>query len=378
MAPRILVDLLGFTGARGGTETYAREIVTRMPAWLPEARFVALVNRVAVERVGSFFPGDVRVARWVGADRVTWAAGELLAVNRASRALGIDVIWSPANFGPIRRARAGRVITAHDVIYHEARGAGIAGLMAWPSSVLMARSTVTADAVITGSYAAAAAVEARIGVPASEMTVIPHGTRDGIVPDDPWGQLAPLGITPGRPLVLSTGNRLPHKNFDGLVRALATVPPEHRPLLVVTGGRGDDPLASLVADLGLTDDVCLPGWVSTQQLESLYAVAALYACPSLSEGFGLPVVDAMRRGCVVLANDVPVLREVGSTAARYADATSPVAFGRAMTEALGDSPEPERRARGREWSEQFTWEESARRTADVLTEVAASSGSRRA
>lgn len=378
MPPRVLVDLLGFTGARGGTETYTREIVTRLPEFLPDAQFVALANRTALERVGGFFPGEVRAVRWVGADRVTWAAGELVAVNRAARTLDIDVIWSPANFGPISRASAARVITAHDVIYHEARGSGLAGILAWPSSMLMERSVRTADAVITGSHAAAAALESHIGVPASAMAVIPHGTRNGVAPEAPWAQLAPLGIAPGRPLVLSTGNRLPHKNFDGLVRALATIRPERRPLLVITGGRRDDPLVPLTRDLRLTDDVRLPGWVSADQLESLYAVADLYTCPSLSEGFGLPVVDAMRRGCVVLANDVPVLREVGGTAARYADAASPVAFGRAITEALDAAPDADRRAQGRDWSERFTWEESARRTAAVLTQAAARTERRRA
>ena len=377
MPRRILVDLLGFTGSRGGTETYAREIATRLPDFLPGDELVALVNRAAADRVRGFFPGEVRVARWVGADRVTWEAGELLAANHAARAVRADVVWCPANFGPIRRRAPARVMTAHDVIYQEVEGSAPTRLIASVTSWLMARAVRTADAVISGSDAAADAVETYIGVRASEIVVIPHGTRDAKVPTQPWEALAPLGVRPGRPILLSTGNRLPHKNFEGLVRALAAIDPARRPVAVITGGRDDDPLRPLVEQLGLAGDVVLPGWVSAEQLESLYAVADLYACPSMIEGFGLPVIDAMRRGCVVLANDVPVLREVGGTAAIYADATSPAEFGAAISAALGDAPDADRSARGRAWSARFTWEESARRTAAVLAATADATEPRR-
>lgn len=129
----------------------------------------------------------------------------------------------------------------------------------------------------------------------------------------------------------------------------------------------------------------LPGWVSDTQLEALYAVASLYACPSLVEGFGLPVVDAMRRGVPVLANDIPVLREVGGDLAAYADATDPAAFGAAIETALasadvdasadGDADadaQPDARRRSLQaWAERFDWGACAAATADVLASTAA-------
>ena len=370
MTRRILVDLLAFTGTRGGTETYAREIVTRLPQHLPETELIALANRVGAAKIRSFFPGEVRVLPWVGADRVTWAAGELLAVNHAARKASASLVWAPANFGPITR-RVPRVMTVHDVIYHEAEGGLIPRIIGRITSWLMARAALSADAVISGSDAAAQAIETHIGLPASEISVIPHGTREPRPPADPWASLDSLGIRPGRAVVLSTGNRLPHKNFEGLVRALAAIEPARRPLTVITGGRDDDPLVPLVARLGLSADVLLPGWVSAEQLESLYAVADLYVCPSLVEGFGLPVIDAMRRGCVVLANDVPVLREVGGSAALYADATSAQRLGAAIAQALADAPDAARRTAGLAWASGFTWEKSAERTAVVLARTAA-------
>lgn len=366
MTRRILVDLLGFTGSRGGTETYAREICRRLPEAMPGDVFAAITGREGAEGVREFFPGEVHVIPWVGADRVTWALGEVLAADAVARRTHADLVWTPANFGPILRG-VPRVSTIHDVTYHELSGNPIERLVHRTTAWLMERTARTATAVISGSAAAAHDVAARMRVPREEIQVVPHGTNAPTPVADPWSVLAPLGITAGRPIVLSTGNRLPHKNFEGLLRALAEIPRDRRPLTVITGGGAEDPLRDLVKSLGLEDDVVLPGWVSGAQLESLFAVASLYVCPSLAEGFGLPVIDAMRRGRLVLANDIPVLREVGGDSALYADATSAPAFGAAITAALAEPVE--RAATGQTWARQFTWERSTARTAAVFGSV---------
>ncbi|TDN88384.1 glycosyltransferase family 1 protein [Microbacterium sp. BK668] len=374
MTVRVFVDLLFYTGHRGGTETYAREILKRMPEAFPDAEFVAVTGRAGAERVRGFFPGEVRTARWVGADRVTWAAGEVLRASAYARRLRADVMWCPSNFGPVRTSPVPRVTTTHDVIYHSAGSRGVRGLVPRVTAWLMGRAARTSDAVITVSRAAEKAVVAETGVRPDAITVIGHGTNAPRVPDDPARELEGLGIRPGRALVLSTGNRLPHKNFEGLLRALATMS-ANRPLVVIPGSHGRDPLLPLVEQLGLQDDVVLPGWVTGAQLEALYASAALYVCPSLTEGFGLPVIDAMRRGCVVLANDVPVLREVGGDVALYADAASPPKLAAAIRTALDDDQSARREA-GLRRAAGFTWEDSAARTARVIEATARARGRR--
>jgi glycosyltransferase involved in cell wall biosynthesis len=369
MPVHVLVDMLFYTGTRGGTETYAREIVKRMPEVFAGATLTALANRAGAERIRGFFPGDVQVVDWVGADRVSWAAGEVIAVNARAKRAGADVVWSPANFAPITRSRAARVTTTHDVTYHTADGRGIGGAVARITSWLMTRAALTSDAVITGSRAAEEAVISHMGVAADDITVIPHGTNAPKTSEDPWRELAAIGIHPGRPVLLSTGNRLAHKNFEGILRAVAQLDVE-RPLVVIPGSHGKDPLAPLVEQLGLGEDVVLPGWVTSAQLEALFAVAALYVCPSLAEGFGLPVIDALRRGCLILANDVPVLREVGGDVALYADATSPELFGAAIVRALHEDGS-ERRVAGIRRAAEYTWERSAAETARVIESTAA-------
>jgi glycosyltransferase involved in cell wall biosynthesis len=361
---RVLVDLLGYTGARGGTETYAREICTRLPDAMSGAEFMAITGRLAAEEIRGFFPGEVKVVRWVGGDRVTWAIGELIAATRAARRFKADVIWTPANFGPVTR-RVPRASTVHDVTYHTSSGHLISRVVGSLTAGLLNQTARTADIVITGSATAAEAIAAHIPLDRSTIRVVPHGTNTPHDVEDPWRQLAGLDLHPGRAVLLSTGNRLPHKNFEGLLSALATIPPSARPLTVITGGGLDDPLQPLVDRLDLADDVRLLGWVTRDQLESLYAVATIYVCPSSAEGFGLPVIDAMRRGLVVVANDIPVLREVGGESAIYADATSPAALGTAICGALR-SPDPARAAASRQWSRQFTWESAAAGTGSAI------------
>ncbi|MGB4778657.1 glycosyltransferase family 4 protein [Microbacterium sp.] len=365
----VVVDLLSYTGGRGGTETYVREIVTRLPNLMPDCEFVALTGRAGTAPITAFFPGAVHTVDWVGSDRVSWALGAVLRVDGVARSLGASVLWCPANFGPIHRG-APRVVTVHDAIYHEAAGPLLPRIVSALTSWLAARAATSADAIITVSHAAAEAISRHMRVSPDAVTVIPNGASDPVPPHEPWKVLAPLQITPGRQILLSTGNRLPHKNFAGLLRALAEIPEETRPLTVITGSRAGDPLLSLRDSLGLAGDVELLGWVDDPQLESLYAVAALYVCPSLLEGFGLPVVDALRRGVPVVANDIPVLREVGGSAARYADASNPGALANAISHALAHPPQPAERAAGRTWSERFSWDAAAAATAGVLYRTA--------
>lgn len=368
---RVLVDLLGYTGGRGGTETYVRELLPRLRTQLPAAEFIALTGREGADGVGSFFPGKVETLRWVGAGRAAWAAGEILSVNRAARRLRADVVWSPANFGPLTRGSVPRVVSVHDVIYHEVRGSGVAGAARAITAWLMTRTARTAAQIITVSDAAAQAIAQHLRIPRSRIRVVHNGSAAPRLVGDPGELLQELGVPTDKPLLLSAGNRMPHKNFVGLLDALVAMPADRRPRAVLVGGGRNDPLASAVAERDLEDDVCLPGWVSDDQLAALYAVAAVYACPSLTEGFGLPVVDALRVGCLVVANDVPVLREVGGKYAFYADAEDPSAFAAAIAEVLDLDPATigPRRADGRAWAERFTWDAASEGVAPVLRAV---------
>ncbi|MCG7285416.1 glycosyltransferase family 4 protein [Cellulomonas sp. ACRRI] len=363
---RVAVDLLYLTGKRGGTETYARQLLPRMAALLPEVELVGLTNTLGREAVERWFPGPLHTLRLSGDNRPVWAAAETFVVDRLAARGGADLMWCPANFGP-RARRTPTLVTVHDVIAWDFPNPEVSRVTQAVTSGIIGRAARSATRLLTGSEDARDAITRVLGVPASRITVVPHGSADPRPGVDVAAEMAGLGLADGRPTVLSTGNRMPHKNYDGLLRALALIPAERRPRLVVTGSHGEDPLAPVVAELGLEADVVLLGWVTADQLEALYQSATLYACPSLAEGFGLPVIDAMKRGTPVLVADIGALREVGGDAARYASPTDPAAMAAGIEALLADPAERDRlRQAGLARSAQFTWDRSAELTADAV------------
>jgi glycosyltransferase involved in cell wall biosynthesis len=119
-----------------------------------------------------------------------------------------------------------------------------------------------------------------------------------------------------------------------------------------------DELERTAAALGVQDRLRLAGYVGDGELEALWRMAGCAAFPTLAEGFGLPVLEAMQRGAPVACSDIPVLREVGGPVPRYFDPRDPAAAARAIVAALtgGDG------AAGRARAAAFTWEAAARGT----------------
>lgn len=367
---RVVVDLLYYTGTHGGMETYAELVLPRMAPLLPDVEFVALVNTAGREKVASWFPGPQHVVRISGHARPLLALAETVVVAPAARRLGADLLWCPGNLGP-RWSAVPRVVTLHDVIpfeYPNALSVITQAVTRW----LLRGAAGGARRVLTDSAGSAEAIVRLLGIPDDRITPVPLAAA--APPDFPAAdlaaELAQMGLDDGRPYVLSTGNRLPHKNFDGLLRGVAAIPAARRPRVVVTGSHGADPLRPVVAELGLGDDAVLPGWVTRRRLEALYRGAALYVCPSLDEGFGLPVLDAMHRGVPVLASDVLVLREVGGDAAHYVDPRDPSAIGAEIERIVGDPDlRTAMRTRGTARAGEFSWERAAEQTAAVVSDL---------
>ncbi|MCJ7437312.1 MAG: glycosyltransferase, partial [Acidimicrobiia bacterium] len=120
----------------------------------------------------------------------------------------------------------------------------------------------------------------------------------------------------------------------------------------------------------LGDRICFTGPIRSDRLVALYHGADLLAFPSLHEGFGLPVLEAMAQETAVLSSDIPVLQEVGGDAARYLPPTDVTAWGDALVELLRDDAERGRLARaGRARADDFTWERCIERTKAVYREV---------
>ena len=179
--------------------------------------------------------------------------------------------------------------------------------------------------------------------------MIPHGIA--APPEVPGAAVARtrdrLGAG-GRPIALSVATDVPHKNLAVLLRAVALLAPEERPLLVFAGfGTDAGALPGLVAELGLDDDVRLLGAVAPDDLEALYAQADVLVTATLYEGFGLPVLEAMARGVLVACSDLPVLREVAGDDAELLDPNDPASIAAALRRLLSGGAGLEHRRRGR-------------------------------
>jgi glycosyltransferase involved in cell wall biosynthesis len=231
--------------------------------------------------------------------------------------------------------------------------------------VLVARSAVRADRVITAARAAADDLRT-LGIDPARIDLIPHGVRgpaaDVVATPEP-ALRARLGLRDRR-VVLSVAQRRGYKQLDALVRALAALGGDDIALVLAGApGPAEPELRSLASELGVADRVVIPEWLSAEDLEGLYALATCFVLPSLAEGFGLPILEAMARGVPVACSDISTLPEVAGDAALLFDPYDQAAINRAVTTLLGDEAQRRRLIdAGRARAAEFTWERTARLT----------------
>jgi glycosyltransferase involved in cell wall biosynthesis len=168
------------------------------------------------------------------------------------------------------------------------------------------------------------------------------------------------------PIVLHVGTTAPRKRIDLLLRFFAGIdavlPAPH---LVRVGGPFTSDQQDLIRVLGIADRVTVLPPVDDRLLAAAYRRAAVVVLPSDREGFGLPVLEALRCGARAVAADIPVLREVGGPAVRYCPAGDVDAWARAVADEIRAGVRTEVRDAGLRWAEPFTW----RRYADAMIEI---------
>ena len=352
-------------GETGGRETYARELVGALIELAPGLRLTAFVNEETVAAGGPPWPGVQAVRIPVHSrNRAAWAYGEQILLPRLAARARIDVLHSPANTSPTWGAFR-RVVTLHDLLYR-AFPEFLSLPMRLGTRLLVPLGARRAHRIITGSHAAGDEIVRLLHLDRRRIDVIPHGVgASSAATATSAVELRARYSLGDRPIVYVAALPLPHKNLERLVEAVALIPPEERPVLAVSGGAVDahDGPAAVARRLGVADDVRVLGWLPAADRDGLYAAAACVVVPSLYEGFGLPVLEAMTRGAPVACSDIPVLREVAGSAAVAFDPYVPSDIARAVREVVSDRGLAERLgADGRERAAAFTWAASARRT----------------
>lgn len=233
--------------------------------------------------------------------------------------------------------------------------------------VMMPRSAETARLIMTPSDFTRRQVIERLNIDPSIVTVVPHGIspREGKEPArevrDRYSLMDPFFLYPAI--------TYPHKNHLVLIKAFAKVLSSHpETTLVLTGAKGSLEVSIFkeVKELGIEKNVKRLGHVPSRDLDALYHEAVALTFPSRFEGFGAPVLEAMSRGCPVIAADATALPEVVGDAGLLISANNPEEWSQAMCSLIEDAGARERLASaGLQRAREFTWEKSA----DILEDV---------
>jgi glycosyltransferase involved in cell wall biosynthesis len=366
---RVALDVTAARLGRAGPHVYVTELARALGPMLGER----------LRPITSRFAAPIHVPRTTG-DRLRTLGRDLwwhqIGVERAARRAGAAVLHLPAGIGPIRHGLP-RVLTIHDLTVLRFPQLFRRWFRAY-ARVVLPRAARAADAIITVSHTTKADVVDGLAIPEELVTVVPNGI------DPTFAMLAPeserarevrrrYALPPS--FVLTVGSVEPRKNLPRLLDAIHRVrarPDTADVVLVHAGPEGwlAHDIPRTIQALGLADAVRFLGYIPREDLAALYGLARVFAYPSLYEGFGLPVVEAMACSCPVVTSNISSLPEVARDAAVLVDPGSADEIACAIAELWTDEVRHRALAsRGRARASCFTWERTARETAAVYESV---------
>ncbi len=376
--PHILANLLHAQATLTGTGYYARHLIKALGG-LPDAPRVTGIcspfNRQAFAIPGA---GHYRRVTWGRPWRSVMARRleEWAWLHHAVRDMRPDVFWGPSNFlPPVKVCRY--VATIHDMTFFEHPEA-LSPLRRRYWHAWTHRTVAVADRILTDTETSKRAILRHSRADPDRVVVVPLGAADEyFVARDEAGRAARLAklresIPDLPPNYLSfIGTLTVHKNVPRLVEAVARARASgcgdlH---LVLAGKRGDgyDRIAGAIARNGLGPFVHELGYVPDELLPALYENARAHILPSFTEGFGLPIVEAMAAGAPVITTGRGAMAEVAGDAAFLVEPedTSSIADAIACVWS-GSELRASMREKGLARAAGFTWDAAARRTLDVL------------
>jgi glycosyltransferase involved in cell wall biosynthesis len=291
---------------------------------------------------------------------------EHLWLPGALRREGVDLLHAPAVMMPLGRTSFARVVTIHDLVpmlFPATVPRKYALYMSW----LLKRVACRADRIICVSEHTKGDVVRVLGVDPARISVVHEAPQPGFQPVRDDQELARVrqryGIS--KPYFYHVGNIEPRKNLVGLVKAFVRLAPRGQSQLVLTGRQGwltRDIFRELGA-LDLGSEVIFTDYVAQEDLPRLLSAAVAFVFPSLYEGFGLPVLEAMACGTPVITSNISSLPEIAGGAALLVDPRQEEELAQAMARVLEDRDLRDHLSRaGLARAAQFTWDQAARQT----------------
>lgn len=375
---RVLIDATGLTKKKGGVGVYGKNLIDRLVSAGQTELFLVVqdddpdFDYAGVPRV-TVLPMPSRLLRKVPL-RLVFEQTVLPLLILKHR---IDVVHSLHYSFPLFRFGARSAVTIHDMTSFSMPEAHI-GIKGCYYRFFIRRAPRMTDALIFVSRSAQEDFLARFGSPRGLSTVIYHGKSSDFQPGYDEAATAPVRARYKLPAryILYVGTIEPRKNLERLIQAFATLAPVHPDVcLVIAGMMGwkQDHLFGLVQDLGLKGRVLFAGFIAEEHKALLIAGCELFVYPSLYEGFGLPVLEALASGVPTITSNVSSLPEVAGDAAVQVDPKDAAALANAMLAILSDPALAAKlREKGPRQAAKFSWEDTAERTNAVYRGLARS------
>jgi glycosyltransferase involved in cell wall biosynthesis len=373
----VLIDLTQVPAGRMGIGSYAENLLAQFHTVAPEIRFTAILQsddaplRAAIPSRFRILQVPARLCRLLP---FRLAVEQFLLPFLAWR-YRADVIHSLHYSLPQFSGGAKRVVTMHDMtayvlphMHTQLKGAYM--------RFFIRRAIRQADHLIFISQSARDECRRWFGQPLPNATVIHHGKSDAFRPDGPVQELADVRARYGLPeqYLLYLGTLEPRKNVPLLLRAFAELAHRHpEARLVIAGKKGwyFDEIFHTAEALNLQDRVLFTGYIDEPDKPALIRGALLFIYPSLHEGFGIPVLEAMASGVATIAGDRTSIPEIAGDGALLINPESLAELIDAL-ELLYSNPDARARlaTKGLEQATKFAWEKTAEETAAVYRLVA--------
>jgi len=370
---RVAVDATPLLGARTGVARVTDELLVRL-ADEPDLEEVAFgITWRGRQALAAAVPRGITVARRPMAARplrARWSRGDGPPVEWWTGA--IDVVHGPNYVVPPARD-AGALVSVHDLTFVHHPELCTADTLGYPP--LIRRAVARGALVHTGSHRIAEEITVELGVPADQVVVVPYGVTPP--PPDPDGTRAATGraLAGADRYVLALGTIEPRKDLPTLVRAFDLLAAEDSSVgLVLAGpdGWGADAVTDAVAASPHRGRIRRLGFVAEADRLALLRGAAVYAFPSIYEGFGLPPLEAMAAGTPVVTTTAGSLPEVVGDAAALVAPGDVEGLAAAIARVLADpAAAADLVERGRARAATFTWDATAAGIVAAYRRVAA-------
>jgi glycosyltransferase involved in cell wall biosynthesis len=376
---KIALDIRTVTSRRSGVGNYVRNLLAGLERTHPAHAYLLLACRENLAALDGVMSGAATHQTRLGQE--SHPLGDLwehLWLPGALKRRGVDLLHGPMLMLPLGRASFARVVTIHDLVpmlFPETVPRKYALYVRW----LLPRVAGVAERVICVSGHTKDDLVRELGMDPERVVVVHEAPQPGFRPLEDLAALARVrerhGIT--KPFFFHLGNIEPRKNLVGLVKAFLSLSPRGRAQLVLGGHKGwlTQGIFKELDGLDLSQDVIFTGYLPQEDLPLLMNAAAAFVFPSLYEGFGLPVLEAMACGTPVITSNISSLPEVAGDAALLVDPRRVEDLAGAMERVLEDGTLRRDLSRaGLERAAQFTWERAARETMAVYEQAMADKG----